>query len=200
MTNWLEPLELSGNGVLLEPLQTSHAEDLRAALANGGLKDLWYTLVPVPEQVDGYIADALEQQAAGQSVPFLIRSSTTGAALGSTRFCNIDGGNQRAEIGYTWLVKSAQRTSVNSACKLLLLQHAFEQRAAIAIEFRTHWHNRPSRRAILRLGAKQDGVLRQHRREANGTFRDTVVFSIIDSEWPTVKLGLQASLSAVRDQ
>ena len=199
MTNWLDPLELRGNDVVLAPLLTSHSDELKEALAKGGLEELWYTLVPSPEQVDGYIADALEQQAAGQSVPFLIRSSTTGAALGSTRFCNIDGGNQRAEIGYTWLVKSAQRTSVNSACKLLLLQHAFEQRAAIAIEFRTHWHNRPSRRAILRLGAKQVGVLRQHRKEANGTFRDTVVFSIIDSEWPTVKLGLLASLDSASD-
>ena len=200
MTNWLEPLELRGDGVLLAPLLTSHAEELKAALVEGGLEDLWYTLIPAPDQVEGYITDALEQQAAGESVPFLIRSSTTGAALGSTRFCNIDGGNQRAEIGYTWLVKSARRTSVNSACKLLLLQHAFEQRAAIAIEFRTHWHNHPSRRAILRLGAKQDGVLRQHREEANGTYRDTVVFSIINSEWPTVKLGLQASLGAASDR
>ncbi|MFT7669367.1 MAG: RimJ/RimL family protein N-acetyltransferase [Planctomycetota bacterium] len=200
MTNWLHALKLTGNGVSLEPLTLSHADELEAALAEGGIENLWHTLVPGPGEVQSYIADALAAQSCGAALPFLIRSSLSGAALGSTRFCNIDHANQRAEIGYTWLVKSARRTSVNSACKLLLLQHAFEERAAIAIEFRTHWHNRASRNAIARLGAKQDGVLRQHRRDANGAYRDTVVFSILNSEWPSSKLGLEASLEALSSE
>ena len=198
MTSWLQTVNLEGHGVALEPLRASHAAELENALAQGALEDLWYTLVPSVKDVHGYVEQALEDQESGASGPFLIRSLSSGAALGSTRFCNIDGHNQRAEIGYTWLVQEAQRTSVNSACKLLLLQYVFEQRAAIAIEFRTHWHNRASRRAIERLGAKQDGVLRQHRRDSNGAYRDTVVYSILNSEWPTVKLGLEASLSTTK--
>lgn len=198
MTNWLQTVNLEGHGVALEPLRASHAAELGGALAQGGLGDLWYTLVPSVKGVQGYVEQALEDQERGASVPFLVRSLSSGAALGSTRFCNIDGHNQRAEIGYTWLVKEAQRTSANSACKLLLLQYVFEERAAIAIEFRTHWHNRSSRQAIERLGAKQDGVLRQHRRDANGVYRDTVVYSILNSEWPTVKLGLEACLGATQ--
>jgi RimJ/RimL family protein N-acetyltransferase len=193
MKHWLKTVELSGHGVTLEPLLASHSEELAAAVKGGELGNLWYTLVPGPEQVQGYIADALETQSAGLALPFLIRSQA-GAALGSTRFCNIDHASQRPEIGYTWLVKSARRTSVNSACKLLLLKHAFEERGAIAVEFRTHWHNNASREAILRLGAKQDGVLRQHRRDASGVYRDTVVYSILNSEWLAVKMGLLASL------
>jgi len=146
------------------------------------------------EGVEAYVQAALEQQAQGHAVPFAIRLAEGGRVVGSTRFCNIEAAHHRAEIGYTWLAKSVQRTSVNSACKQLLLTHAFEERQAIAIEFRTHWHNRASRRAIERLGAKQDGVLRQHRQDPSGAFRDTVVYSILDSEWPTVRRGLEAAL------
>lgn len=195
MATWLKEVNLQGHGVTLEPLRSEHAEELRAAVQDGELWKLWFTLVPRLEDVESYVASALQMQEEGSAVPFLIRTTADGKAVGSTRFCNIDHANQRAEIGYTWLAKSVQRTSANSACKLLLLQYVFEDRQAIALEFRTHWHNAASRRAILRLGAKQDGVLRQHRRESHGGFRDTVVFSILDSEWPPVKKGLQASLA-----
>ena len=195
MATWLTEVELSGHGVTLEPLRTEHAEELRVAVLDGELWKLWFTLVPRVEEMGSYIASALQTQVEGSAVPFLIRTALDGKAVGTTRFCNIDHAHQRAEIGYTWLAKSIQRTSANSACKLLLLQHRFEDRAAIAVEFRTHWHNAASRQVILRLGAKQDGVLRQHRRESFGGFRDTVVYSILDNEWPPVKLGLTACLT-----
>jgi len=195
MTSWLTEIMLSGFGVTLEPLKVEHAEELRLAVQDGELWKLWFTLVPQPDEVEAYINTALQAHRAGSAVPFLIRTSHDNKAVGSTRFCNIDHLNQRAEIGYTWLAKSTQRTSVNSACKLLLLQHVFETKQAIAVEFRTHWHNHASRAAILRLGAKQDGVLRQHRRESHGGFRDTVVYSILDNEWPPVKQGLIAALN-----
>ena len=122
---------------------------------------------------------------------FSIIEISTGRILGSTRFCNIDVKNWRVEIGYTWYRQSAQRTGVNTECKLLLLQHAFEQLQCIAVEFRTNWHNHKSRAAIARLGAKQDGVLRQHMLMPDGQYRDTVVFSILNSEWPAVKAQLR---------
>lgn len=195
MVSWLSEIELSGHGVSLEPLRIEHAEELRLAVQDGELWKLWFTLVPQVDEVEDYIQQALEMQQAATAVPFLIRTTHDNKAVGSTRFLNIDHHNQRAEIGYTWLAKSTQRTSVNSACKLLLLQHLFEDKNAIAVEFRTHWHNPASRAAILRLGAKQDGVLRQHRRESHGGFRDTVVYSILDNEWPPVKQGLLSRLT-----
>jgi RimJ/RimL family protein N-acetyltransferase len=181
----------------MEALREDHVDELVGAVREGGLEDLWYTLVPTDDQVGSYVADALGGRAAGTSMPFVVRSEATGRLLGSTRFCNMDVANQRAEIGYTWLVKAAQRTSVNSAAKFLILQHAFETGQAIAIEFRTHWHNLASRRAIERLGAKQDGVLRQHRQDAHGGYRDTVVYSILNSEWPPVRNGLLSSLNVL---
>jgi len=128
------------------------------------------------------------------AMPFVIRENKGGTIIGSTRFCNIDEQNQRAEIGYTWYAKSYQRSGINTECKLMLLTHAFEQLQAIAVEFRTHWHNQASRQAILRLGAKQDGVLRNHQKSVDGCYRDTVVFSIIDHEWPVVKKSLKFKL------
>jgi RimJ/RimL family protein N-acetyltransferase len=128
-------------------------------------------------------------------MPFVVREKETGKVIGSTRYCNVDEVNQRLEIGYTWYAKSYQRTSVNTECKYLLLTHAFEKLDAIAVEFRTHWHNHASRAAIARLGAKLDGVLRNHQKSADGVYRDTVVFSIINLEWPVVKKSLEYKLS-----
>jgi len=195
--SWLEEISLEGYGVRLEPMRPSHASDLEAAVADGELWNLWFTLVPDQGAAEGYIAEALEMQACGTALPFVIRLQDSGRVVGSTRFCHIDSANQRVEIGYTWLAKSVQRSFVNAACKQLLLTHAFEDRGAIAVEFRTHWHNRASRRAIERLGAKQDGVWRQHRRDPDGSYRDTVVFSILNSEWPSVRRGLLADLSVL---
>lgn len=186
--DWLREVTLERDGVTLEPLRLEHLPELQSILEDGALSDLWFTLVPQPETLATYLADALAMEEAGTALPFLIRHQ--GKAVGSTRFCNIEGANRRAEIGYTWLVKSVQRTKVNSLCKLLLLEFLFEQHQAIAVEFRTHFHNRASRRAIERLGAKLDGVIRQHRILPDGSFRDTVVYSILDSEWPAVKQGL----------
>ncbi len=196
MARWLEEVELRGEGVLLEPLRTEHVEPLIEAAADGELWRLWYTNVPTIEGVEAYVAEALCARERGAALPFAIRLERDGRIVGSTRFCNVAEADQRAEIGYTWLSESVQRSFVNTACKLLLLGHVFEERDAIAIEFRTHWHNTASRRAIARLGAKQDGVLRQHRQEAHGGYRDTVVFSILNSEWPTVRQGLRARLAA----
>ncbi|MHC4823389.1 MAG: GNAT family N-acetyltransferase [Planctomycetota bacterium] len=190
--DWPGELTLERDGVTLEPLRLEHQPELQSILADGALADLWFTLVPQPQTLSAYLEEALAMEDAGTARPFLIRLQ--GEAVGSTRFCNIDAANRRAEIGYTWLIKSAQRTKVNSLCKLLLLGFLFEQHEAIAVEFRTHFHNRSSRRAIERLGAKLDGVLRQHRILPNGTFRDTVVYSILDSEWPAVKEGLVAAV------
>lgn len=194
MTDFLQPLTLEDARVRLEPLAHSHAEGLRAAAADGELWKLWYTSVPTPGETDGYIETALAQQEQGIALPFAVRERASGMIVGSTRLCSADAIHRRLEIGYTWYAARVQRTAVNRACKRLLLAHAFETLGCIAVELRTHWHNPRSRTAIARLGAKQDGVLRNHQRLADGSFRDTVVFSIIQSEWPAVKRGLDARL------
>lgn len=190
--SWLSEVQLTHGDVSLEPLREAHAAELVDVLHDGNLWELWFTLVPTPENLAAYLADAFAMQEAGTAIPFLVRHQ--GKAVGSTRFCNVEGANRRAEIGYTWLGKSVQRSAVNSTCKLLLLEHLFETRDAIAVEFRTNFHNHASRRAIERLGAKLDGVLRQHRIQPEGGFRDTVVYSILDSEWPAVRLSLEHAL------
>ena len=157
--------------------------------------ELWYTQVPSAETVDAYVDYALSEQAAGRALPFVVVEKTSGEVIGTTRLCNADTANKRLEIGYTWYASRVQRSAINSQCKLALLAHAFEQLGAIAVEFRTHWHNQASRAAIARLGAKQDGVLRSHRLDPDGALRDTVVFSILDSEWPTVRKSLQFKLA-----
>ena len=192
-TNWLKPVALGGGQVRLEPLQAEHAARLRTAVADGELWRLWFTAVPKPEDVDAYIATALAEQAAGVSLPFVVLDSD-GAVVGSTRYCNVDAANRRLEIGYTWYAVRVQRTGLNTEAKLLLLGHAFETLDCVAVEFRTNWFNERSRAAIARLGAKQDGVLRNHRLMPDGSFRDTVVFSIISSEWPGVRRNLQFKL------
>jgi RimJ/RimL family protein N-acetyltransferase len=190
MGTWITPVTLTGNLVILEPIAPSHAQGLIEATQDGALWQLWFTSVPEPEQVREFISTALDLQQADAALAFSVIEISSGRILGSTRFCNIDTKNRRLEIGYTWYRQSAQRTGVNTECKLLLLQHAFEHLQCIAVEFRTNWHNHRSRTAIARLGAKQDGILRQHMLMPDGQYRDTVVFSILNSEWPAVKAQL----------
>jgi len=187
------PITLENAFVRLEPLSTDHAAELAAATV--GLEHTWYTSVPTAAGVADDIAQRLAWQAEGSMNPWAVRRLDTGRAVGMTTYCNIDQPNRRVEIGHTWLGVEAQRTAVNTAAKLLLLTHAFEECDAIAVELRTHWHNRQSREAIARLGAKQDGVLRNHRLGPDGSLRDTVVFSILPHEWPAVRLGLQERLA-----
>lgn len=194
MARFLQPVHLQGRHVRLEPLAREHVEALGAAAADGELWTLWYTSVPTPATTLDYVETALSQQAEGSALPFVVRVVETGEIVGTTRLCNPDPINRRLEIGYTWYAARVQRSAVNSECKRLLLGHAFETLGCIAVELRTHWHNQRSRAAIARLGAKQDGVLRNHQRLADGSFRDTVVFSIIQSEWPAVKRHLDFRL------
>lgn len=193
--SWIEPVHLVSDLITLEPLRQDHASALAVASADGGLWRLWYTFVPPPDGVADYIDAALKTREQETAMPFAVRHNPSGTIIGSTRYCHVDAANRRLEIGYTWYTKQYQRTAVNSQCKLLLLQHAFETLDAIAVEFRTHWHNRRSRAAIARLGAKQDGVLRNHQLAAGGSYRDTVVFSIINSEWTAVKQNLAFQLA-----
>ncbi|MGI2092393.1 GNAT family N-acetyltransferase [Shewanella oncorhynchi] len=185
---------LSGEHIVLEPLSLSHVAALSLAVTDGQLWRLWFTSVPEPTEMKLYVAKTLEEKARGQSFPFAVRDRVSGEIVGCTRICNWESDNRRLEIGYTWYAKRAQRTGINTEAKLLLLTFAFETLDAIAVEFRTHWHNQASRQAIARLGAKQDGVLRNHKILKDGTIRDTVVYSIIDIEWPTVKNSLQFRL------
>lgn len=151
--------------------------------------------MPDSSSVDKYIKDALIDKQNGTALPFVVFHNRSQKIIGTTRFCSAEVNQKRLEIGYTWYGKSFQRTGVNTECKFLLLSHAFEYLEAIAVEFRTHWHNQLSRAAITRLGAKQDGILRNHRKASDGSYRDTVVFSIIDHEWPVVKKALNHKLS-----
>lgn len=188
--HWLKPLTLEHDTVKLIPLAQDHADALNIAASDGDLWQLWFTSVPTKNTMATYIERALNEQKANTSLPFVVYHKPTGQIIGSTRLCNAVSKNRRVEIGFTWYAKSFQRTSVNTECKSLLLSYAFETANAIAVEFRTHWHNKVSQAAILRLGAKQDGILRNHTIEPDGVFRDTVVFSIINSEWPSVKKSL----------
>ena len=192
---FLDPVRLTGDLVTLEPLNPDHHDELVTAASDGRLWELWYTSVPSPATMRADIAAKLAEQAEGTRLPFTVRRNDTGVAVGMTTYLNVEADVPRLEIGSTWTAVSAQRTGVNAESKLLLLAHAFEVLGCLAVEFRTHWHNRQSRAAIERLGAKQDGVLRQHRRTADGSLRDTVVFSIIDSEWPAVRTGLRYRLA-----
>lgn len=188
--SWLSPVTLEGRVARLEPLVVDHVPDLQRAAADGRLWRLWVTSVPEPDATRRYVEDALDAQARGTALPFVVRRLQDGEIVGSTRYCHAEPAHRRVEIGYTWYSASAQRTGVNTDCKRLLLAHAFDTLGAIAVELRTHFHNRASRRAIERLGARQDGVLRQHQIMPDGTLRDTVVYSILDREWPTVRRGL----------
>ena len=193
---WVEPVTLSGSNILLEPLSLQHLEGIVSAVKDGELWKLWFTSVPSPEKAEEYVKTALDLRENAGWMPFVVRERSTNKIIGSTRYCNVDEVNQRLEIGYTWYSESYQRTAVNTEAKYLLLTHAFEKLDAIAVELRTHWHNHKSRAAIARLGAKQDGVLRNHQKSADGVYRDTVVFSIINLEWPAVKQSLMYKLNA----
>ena len=194
---FVEPVTLRGRHATLEPLAREHEDGLRRAAADGELWRLWYTSVAAPEKMADYVSTALDMRECLGAMPFIVRDAT-GDIVGCTRYFNVDAANRRVEIGHTWYAKRAQRTAINTECKLLLLTHAFEKLRCIAVEFRTHWFNHASREAIARLGAKQDGVLRNHQLSADGIHRDTVVFSIIESEWPAVKRHLQFLLDRPR--
>lgn len=185
------PLTLRGKHVALEPLEQHHIADIQAAAADGELWKLFFTSVPSPENTQNWLNIALEMQQQQKAVPFVVRENTTGQIVGATRYCNMDMNNKRLEIGYTWYAQRVQRSPVNTECKLLLLGHAFEEFGCIAVEFRTDWFNRRSQAAIERLGAKRDAVLRNHMILPDGRIRDTVVYSILNSEWAGVKKNLQ---------
>lgn len=191
--SWVQPVALRGKHVALEPLALEHVAGLQAAATDGELWKLWYTSVPSPDQAQAYVEKALALRDAGLAMPWAVRDGT-GEIVGSTRYGNVDAENRRVEIGWTWYAKRVQRSGLNTEAKLLLLTHAFETLGCHAVEFRTNWFNHASRNAIARLGAKQDGVLRGHMRMPDGSYRDTVVFSILASEWPQVKRHLQFKL------
>lgn len=193
--SWLAPITLTGRYATLEPLSQNHHDDLVEAVKDGELWNLWYTTVPKPEGMRAEINRRLDLQKQGSMLPFTVILAETGRPAGMTTYMNVDSINKRLEIGSTWYRKSVQRSPVNTECKLMLLTHAFESLDCIAVEFRTHFFNHTSRRAIERLGAKLDGVLRSHQRATNGTLRDTCVYSIIASEWPSVKTHLGYLLS-----
>ncbi len=195
---FLEPLVLKGSHATLAPLSYDHNDDLIEAVKDGELWKLWYTFIPPPEGMRAEIERRLASQSAGSMLPFAVIDNASGKAAGMTTYMNVDAANRRVEIGSTWYRASVQRTPINTECKLLLLTHAFEQLNCIAVEFRTHVMNVQSRRAIERLGAKLDGILRNHMTMPNGTLRDTAVYSIIASEWPMVKAHLTWQLEKPR--
>ena len=195
---WIEPIVLLGKHATLEPMDHRHIPGLQAAARDGQLWKLWYTSVPSPDATETWVEQALQRRDRFGEMPFVIHEHKTNKVIGSTRFLNVDEQNQRLEIGYTWYAETYQRTAMNTECKLLLLTHAFEQLSSIAVEFRTHWINQRSRVAIERLGAKQDGILRNHMKTGDGEYRDTVVYSIIESEWPSVKRHLNYLLQLKR--
>ena len=191
---WLEPVSLGGPHARLEPLSQDHCGGLTEAVKDGELWNLWYTAVPRPEDMTKEIDRRLGLQQAGTMLPFTVFDAD-GKIAGMSNYMNVDAANRRVEICSTWYAKRVQRSALNTQCKLLLLAHAFEKLDCIAVEFRTHFFNHQSRRGIERLGAKQDGILRSHVIAPNGTLRDTVVFSIIAAEWPTVKAHLTYQLN-----
>ncbi len=194
---WLEPVVLEGRHARLEPLSPAHHDGLVAAVKDGELWNLWYTFIPTPEKMSAEIDRRLSLQASGAMLPFTVKQPD-GTIAGMTTYMNVDAANRRVEIGSTWYRSAVQRTPLNTQCKLLLLQQAFEKLDCIAVEFRTHFFNHASRRGIERLGAKLDGVLRSHQVAPNGTLRDTCVYSIIAAEWPTVKAHLTFQLEKPR--
>jgi RimJ/RimL family protein N-acetyltransferase len=192
---WTQVPTLAGRHVTLEPLQASHVPALAEAVRGSGLDRLWYTNVPSPERVEVYVAAALEAQGRGTVQAFVARDAG-GEVVGTTRLYGLEPEVPRAGIGYTWYAPRVQRTGVNTEAKLMLLGHAFETLGCAAVFFETSWFNHASRTAIARLGARQDGVLRAHKRHADGTLRDTVVFSILDIEWGAVRKHLQFRLDS----
>ena len=199
MSPWISPCHLSGRHVSLAPLSVAHLGELMEAVRDGELWQLWYTAIPSPEGMAAEIQRRLDLKTKGSMLPFAVIDPATGRAVGMTTYMNIDSANRRVEIGSTWYRQSVQRSPLNTEAKRLLLSHAFEHLNCIAVEFRTHFFNQPSRRAIERLGAKLDGVLRSHQinphPQAKTTLRDTCVYSIVASEWPTVRAHLDFQLA-----
>lgn len=194
----VNPIQLEGPGVRLEPLTPDHADALRRAANDGRLWELWYTVVPEPAQVDAYIETALAGQRDGRMLPWAVRELGGGTIVGSTRYHDIVREIDRVEIGYTWYAQSWQRTHVNTTCKLLLLQHAFETLGCQVVGLRTDNFNFASQRAIEALGAKKDGVLRHHHPRRDGSARDSVMYSILGGEWPDVRRNLELRLARHR--
>jgi RimJ/RimL family protein N-acetyltransferase len=197
---WPDPIPLRGKYAILEPLSHDHHNDLVEAVQDGELWKLWYTVIPEPSQMKAEINRRLERQFRGGMLPFAVKDTRTGKVVGMTSYWNVDEPHRRVEIGGTWYRKSMQRTPLNTECKLLLLTHAFESLNCVCVELRTHFFNHPSRRAIERLGAKLDGVLRNNQVLPNGTLRDTCAYSIIVSEWPTVKTHLEWKMNTPRPE
>ncbi|WP_341895960.1 GNAT family protein [Ferrovibrio terrae] len=198
--SWLKPVTLQDSAVALVPLSHDHHDALAEAVQDGELWKLWYTLIPTPEKMTAEIDRRLGLAEKGSMLPFTVIDKAQDKPVGMTTYMNVDAANKRVEIGSTWYRKSVQRTALNTRCKLLLLAYAFENLECIAVEFRTHFFNQQSREAIAKLGAKQDGILRNHQIAGNGTLRDTVVFSILPDEWPTVKTHLRHRLNLAADQ
>ena len=195
---WIQPVTLRMGRATLAPLDFSHHDGLVEAVNDGELWKLWYTRIPQPAQLREEIERRLGLQKAGSMLPFTIFDGDTGRVVGMTSYMNVDSANHRLEIGSTWYRKAVQRTSLNTQCKLALLAHAFDTLGCIAVEFRTHFFNAASRRAIERLGAKLDGILRSHQKLPDGSLRDTCVYSVIASEWPSVRNHLTWQLERER--
>src|SRR5215510_8323296 len=195
----VQPIQLEGHGVRLEPLTPAHADALRTAASDGRLWELWYTAVPEPERVEAYIEAALTGQRDGRMLPWAVRELASGTIVGSTRYHDIVAEIDRVEIGYTWYAKSWQRTHVNTTSKLLLLGHAFETLGYQVVGLRTDNFNFASQRAIVALGAKKDGVLRHHAARRDGTVRDSVMYSVLRGEWRDVRRNLELRLARHRE-
>lgn len=195
---WLDDITLTGSRVVLEPLSEARHDEFVESVQDGELWKLWYTTVPSPDTMRAEIRRRLALRAAGSMLPFAVVDRASGRAVGMTTYMNVEAAHRRLEIGSTWYRRSVQRTALNTECKLLLLAHAFDALGAIAVEFRTSFFNTPSRRAIERLGAKLDGVLRNHRISPDGSLRDTCVYSILPHEWPAVRTNLRFQLDRAR--
>lgn len=193
---WLTNQVLEAECVRLEPMTLAHIADLQNAVTDGESWKLWYAMVPTVEEMPAYVQEALAAKTKGDS-PYVVRCKATGKIVGTSRYYMVDAANRRALIGYTWYAESVRRTAINTEAKFLLLSNLFENHSAIAVEFRTHFFNHTSRKAIERLGAKMDGILRQHMILKDGSVRDTVVYSIIANEWPTVRRHLLSKLGRV---
>ena len=191
---WRVTPTLIGQSVRLEPLSLAHVDELNMAAADGVLWQLWFTSVPAPSDMEAYVSTALSRHQEGSAMPFVVRDAA-GCIVGSTRYGHMEISNARLEIGWTWYAQRVQRTALNTEAKRLMLGHAFDVLGCGSVEFRTSWFNHASRAAILRLGAKQDGVLRNHMKMPDGSYRDTVVFSILANEWPMVRTHLDHRLS-----
>ena len=195
-SRFVEPVTLAGTHAALEPLGRSHLSAIAAAAADGELWRLWYTSVPAPQDTEKWLDAALDMRERLGAMPFVVRNNARGDVVGSTRYFNVDAANRRLEIGHTWYSKRAQRTAINTECKLLLLTHAFETWGCARVALRADARNARSIAAIRRLGAVPEGVLRSHRLAPDGTRGDSAYFSILTDEWPAVRAGLQARLSA----